>query len=151
MGIIKRAALFAFAGIIFSKLFAYIYRLILSRLGPDAYGLFSLAFGIFGFLIIFSLVGMHSGVERFIALYRAKKDKAAEQSVLVSAVSLVVVTSLFFSVLLYVSSHRLSIYFHNPGLELVLKIFSFGLPFATLTLLFVFALKSLGNSVTSLK
>lgn len=142
LGHVKKAALFMFAGIIFSKFFSYIYRLIVSRLGPSDYGVFSLGYAIYGFALIFALLGLHDGVLRYVPFYRARKESGKEKGVLITAGITVLVVSVIIAALLYSLSGFFAEVFNAAGLGGVIKIFSIGLPFAALGIVFIWALKS---------
>ena len=69
-----KTSLFVFLGIILSKVFTYLYRIIIARdFGPETYGLFSLAIMVLSWFISFFSFGLYEGVLRFVPLYRGKK------------------------------------------------------------------------------
>jgi len=131
--VVKGAGL-VFIGMILSKVFTYAYRIFIARyFGPDDYGIFSIALAVIGLLITFSLLGLPTGVSRFIAEYRAKKDERRVKGVITSALKMVLPTSVFFAfVLLFFSSYIANNIFHEPELTDIFIILSFSLPFTAL-------------------
>ena len=74
--LLVKTSFFVFIGIMISKLITYIYRILIARyLGPEIYGIFSLASMIFGWFAAFFSFGLADGLLRYISLYRAKRNK----------------------------------------------------------------------------
>ena len=72
--IVKTSAI-VFIGLVLSKLLGYAYRIIIARaLGPEIYGLFSLALTVALTFVTFSAFGLSEGLIRFISLYRGNKE-----------------------------------------------------------------------------
>ena len=75
---VAKSSFIVFFGIIFSKLITFIYRVIIAKnLGPEPYGLFSLAFIISSIFIAISCFGLHEGVLRYVSFYRGKIGRAS--------------------------------------------------------------------------
>ena len=73
--LLVKTSFVVFIGILLSKIFTYIYRIIIARhFGPEVYGLFSLAVMAIGWLVAISSLGLTHGLSRFIPLYRGKKQ-----------------------------------------------------------------------------
>ena len=128
--IIVKSSVIVFFGLIISKVLSYAYRIIIARsFGPEEYGLFSLSLAIVGFFIAVFGFGLNEGLLRFISLFRGKKETQKMRylfrfSLLISLISGVVAAIILFSF-----SNVISInIFHNPGLEVYLKIFSLLIP-----------------------
>ena len=75
--VVKTASLFV-ATMIVSKIFSYIYRFVIARLGPKDYGILSLGLAIIGILGVIASLGLNNGVIRYIALYHEKKQLGKE-------------------------------------------------------------------------
>ncbi len=127
---IAKSSSFILIGVIFSKIASYIYRVSIARyFGPEVYGLLSLSLMITGWLIAFAMVGVSSGVFRFIPIYRGKKeiDKVKYMFRLSSAFFLF--TGLIAMVILFLLAEFISLnIFHNPNLIIFLKLFSISIP-----------------------
>ena len=94
---IAKGAGIVFIGLVISKLLNYVFRwLIASRMGPEYYGVFSMAFAIISVICVATACGIPSGVMKFVSDYiHAKKlDKArrvVKDAYLISIVIAVIV------------------------------------------------------------
>jgi O-antigen/teichoic acid export membrane protein len=125
----KSSFIFLF-GFLASKIFTYIYRVILARnFGPETYGIFSLATMVVGwFIAIFSL-GLTEGVIKFISYYRGKKEFDKIRHLIGFSSFFLLISSLIAGVILFLTSELISIkLFHDSNLTIFLKIFSFLIP-----------------------
>ncbi len=118
-----------FTGIIISKIIAYLYRLVIARIGINEYGLFSLGLGIIGILSSVTFLGLHRGVLRQISYYRGKEDFERIKGIITYGLKITFTISLILGILLFLLSDFISInYFHNIDLSIILKILSVTLP-----------------------
>lgn len=142
--LIFRTSLFIFLATILSKVFTYLYRIIIARdFGPETYGLFSLTIMILtGFVSLFSL-GFYDGVLRFIPFYRGKRKENNVRYIFRFSFIVLLFSSIFATILLYFLSDFISInLFHNSGLTIFLKILSLSLPFFSLAYFFLSLLQA---------
>lgn len=137
--LIAKSSIIVFAGIILSKIFLYVYRMIIGRYyGPEIYGLFSLSLIILTLLVAISSLGLSEGLVRYISLYLGEKQKnkiiySVKISILISFISSVI-TGIF----LFFLSDFISInFFHDFRLSIFLKISSFIIPLYTLSNVFL--------------
>ncbi len=128
--IVKGAGI-VFAGLVLSKVFTYLFRLFVARYyGPADYGLFSLALSVIGFLEIIALLGLATGIRRYVAYYNAKRDKSGVKGVITSSLKITLPVSILLSLLLFVTSPYIAVQiFHSEELISALVIFSISLPF----------------------
>tara|TARA_Y100000310_G_C20696429_1_gene826066 strand:+ start:3210 stop:4736 length:1527 start_codon:yes stop_codon:yes gene_type:complete len=121
---------FLFLGIIFSKLFNYVFRIIIARyLGPGDYGLFSLALAVVGVLVTLSLLGLPQGIVRYVAQYKARQDSKRLNGVIVTSMKLSVFMSLIFSILLYIFAESVAvILFSKPEMLGLLQLMAVAIP-----------------------
>lgn len=135
LSILAKSSLFVFVAIFLSKIFIYLYRVVIARYyGPEVYGLFSLAFMIVGLFVVLSSLGFVEGIARFIPRYRAKKEKEKIRYLTNFSKNILFISSIFSAVILYFTSEFISIsFFHNAELILYLKIFAFLIPIHTFT------------------
>lgn len=136
--IVKGAGI-VFIGLIISKFLTYSYRVFIARyFGPSDYGLFSVGLAVIGFLGIFALLGLPTGIVRYVAYYKAKSDEQRIKGVITTSLKIVFPVSVLFSLLLFISSPYLAInIFHNSELIDVLRILSLSIPFSSLFYIFV--------------
>lgn len=140
--IAKGAGIFSI-GLFISKLLAYAYRLIIARIGVEQYGLLSIALAFFNIMIAISLLGMSEGLIRFIAHYKGKEDARRIKGVITSALKITLPLSVIAGLFLFFASEWIAVkFFHNASLSLLLKIFSFCVPFDVLRTIFFSSIKA---------
>ncbi|MBS3095034.1 flippase [Candidatus Pacearchaeota archaeon] len=142
--LLVKTSFVVFVGIFISKLFAYVYRIIIARYyGPEIYGLFSLAVMIVSWIVAISLFGLTNGLLRFIPLYRGKKQfNKIKHLIKFSAITLLFL-SIFSAAMLFLFSEFISInLFHDSDLIIFLKIFSFLIPFVIFSSLYLEILRA---------
>ena len=127
-----------FAGVIFGTAAGYISRLIIAQfLGPDEYGLISLGYSVMMIGATFSLMGLNSGIQRYIAYYIGKRDTSKVKGTIFSALKVTLPMSLLATIILFIGAGWISSnIFHEDKLKIVLLIFSIGIPFWTMASLF---------------
>lgn len=132
---IAKGAGIVFVGLIISKFIIYFYRLFIARyFGPSDYGLFSLGLAVLGIVSIFALLGLPTGVTRYVSFYKAERDEQRVKGVITSSLKMVFVLSIFLaSVLFLLSPFIASRVFNAPELTNVLRILSLAIPFSSLS------------------
>lgn len=105
-------------GVFLSKLFTYIYRVIIARtFGPEVYGLFSLAVMMAGWFIAISSLGISEGLARYIPVYRAKKQYKNISFIFRFSLGILTLSSLILGAILFLGAELLALeIFHNPAL-----------------------------------
>src|SRR3989338_8427154 len=82
IGLMKGAGL-TFIGLLATAFFGFIFRVEIARmLGPEEYGLISLAIVVFSISISFVDFGTPSAIVRYVSFYRANKDKISESAII---------------------------------------------------------------------
>ncbi|MDP2925988.1 MAG: flippase [Nanoarchaeota archaeon] len=132
---IVKTSIIVFIGILISKLFAYVYRIIIARnFGPEVYGRFSLALIILGWFGVFASLGFHEGVLRYISIFRSRDDKDRLKYLYHISLSFIFFLSLLSGIILFIFSEYISVnIFHDTNLVIFLRIFSIGVPFFALS------------------
>jgi O-antigen/teichoic acid export membrane protein len=127
---IAKTSLIVLAGIIFSKIFAYIYKIIIARnFGQEMYGVFSLATMISIIVASFFSLGLQSGLLRYISLYRGKDEKDKIKYIIRLSIKISLPVSIIAGVLLFIFSDIISIkIFHHSELSVFIRWFSFSIP-----------------------
>ena len=128
---VAKGAGIAFIGLIFSKIFGYGYNIIAARfLGPDGYGIISLAGALVSFASVFCILGLNHGIRRYVPFYRGKNNREKVRGTVFSGLKITSVATILVTVLLFFSSDFLATsVFNEPHAALIFKIFSLGLPF----------------------
>lgn len=138
--IVKGAGI-VFIGLLISKLLTYGYRLIAARIGVEEYGLLSLGLAVFGVLTTITVAGLNMGVLRYAAFYKGKKDNERIKGVIVSSLKISLILSLIFIFVMFFSAEWVALnLFHNAGLIIILKMFSFIIPFFSLGMILLAAI-----------
>lgn len=142
LSILAKSSIFVFVAVILSKVFMYLYRIIIARYyGPEVYGLFSLAFVIFNFFMVFASLGLFEGLIRFIPIYREDKNKI--RYLIKFSKNILFYSSVFAGVLLFFSSEIISTrIFHDSNLIIYLKFFSFLIPIHIFTNIYFSIIRS---------
>ncbi len=133
---IVKGSSIVFIGVFLSKFLAYIYRLLIARISPEQYGLFSIALGITSILVTISLLGLNLGFLRYIPFFRGKGDDEKILLTIRESLKITSIVSMLFSLLVFFFSEKISIsFFNNPSLTPILKVMSFSIFFGVLTLM----------------
>ncbi len=141
--LLAKSSVIVFVGVMLSKIFSYLYKIVIARYyGPETYGLFSLGIMILGwFLAIFSL-GLAEGIVRFVPLYRGEGNYEKIKHILRVSAKFTLICGLVASMMLFLLAEPISMgVFNNANLALFLKIFSFVIPMALLSRLFLSLLR----------
>lgn len=136
---IAKGAGIGFVGTAIGLGFGFFTRIVIARfLGPDEYGLISLGFAALNIAVIIGLLGLRTGIVRYVSYYRGKQDDARIKGTIISALKISLPLSIAVACLLFFSATWLSIdIFHEPGLIPILQIFSIAVPFWVLAQIFL--------------
>jgi len=126
---IAKSATFVIVGLFISKVLAYIYKIIIARIGTEEFGLFSTGLAIIGIITTISFLGLHEGVVRYIAFFREKKEKERMKGTFILVITITFILSIFIAIILFIFSKEISIrFFHNEDLSMILKILAVAIP-----------------------
>lgn len=141
---LAKTSVIVLIGIFFSKLFTYLYRIVVARhYGPEVYGIFSLALIVVGFFVAFSSLGLTEGLARFTSFYRGKKQFDRIRYLFKKILIVLGVSSLFSGIVLFFSAEFISItLFHTEEMVIFLRIFSILIPLTIITNIFLNIIKS---------
>jgi O-antigen/teichoic acid export membrane protein len=127
-----------FFGLILSKIFTYLFRIIIARVGPAEYGLFSLGIAVFSLFTVVARFGMGNGILRFVSYYRSKNQKEDLMGTIFSVLSFEFFISIIFAVAGFLLAEFIAVsIFHNPELTQVIKILMFAIPFSVFVTMFI--------------
>ena len=127
--IAKGASIF-FLGMLFSKVVGYFFRLLVSRIGVEEYGLFNLGLTIFDMVTLLASIGLLTGITRFVSHYHGKEDHKGVLRVMSTALKINIPMSFFLATVLFIFAEPISeIFFKAPQLASVLRFFSIAMPF----------------------
>lgn len=121
---------FAFIGLVISKIASYIARLIVARIGPEQYGLLSLALVIFSFSAFIALFGFSDCIVRYVSYFYNKKDYPRLKGAILFPLKFTFSISVLIGASLFIFSDWISLtFFHDIRLSVLLKVFAFVIPF----------------------
>ena len=126
---IAKVAGIIFIGVFISKILAYLYRIVVARLGAEQYGFISIGIAILGVFVTISLLGMNEGVIRYVSYFKGKDERAKIKGVLSTALKLTTILGIVLSILLFIFSDLVAVrIFHNHQLSSIIKIFAIIIP-----------------------
>jgi len=136
---IAKGAGIGFTGTFIGMALGYLSRMVIARfLGASDYGLVCLGFAAMSIATALSMVGLDTGIQRYVSFYKGKGDKERIKGTILSAIKISFPLSIISALVLFLGARWISIYiFHTPELTLILKIFSIGIPFWILTRIFL--------------
>ncbi|MBS3074616.1 oligosaccharide flippase family protein [Candidatus Pacearchaeota archaeon] len=141
---LAKSSLVVLIGLLLSKLFNYIYRIVIARyFGAEEYGLFSLAVILFILFIAASSLGLSDGVLRFISFYRGKKQLGKINFIIKFSLATTLVSGILAGIILYLTSGMIAEKIvHNQGILIYLKVFSFLIPVSVLSNVLLYILRA---------
>ena len=143
MNVIAKGAIILLFGSVLGKVFSLLYRIILSRFGEQAYGEFSLGLALFGILSVISVLGLDTGILRYLSVYSAEKNPAKIKGTVLFSIKTILLVSTILGFLLFILSDYISVtFFKTPSLSILLKIFAICLPFESLRTIFTHSFKA---------
>ncbi len=132
--LIVKSSLFVFIGILLSKILTYVYRILISKFGPEVYGLFSLSIIVLLWFGVFFSFGLYEGILRFISFYRGKNEINKIRYVFRTSTVFLFISGIISGILLYLFSNFIAVnILHSPNLQIFLQIISLSIPFYTLS------------------
>jgi len=142
--IVAKSSTAAFGSRLYAVGLNYVISLIIARiLGPTLMGSFFLGFAILSVLAIFCQMGLGKGLIKFISIRLLEEDYGYAKRILLFSVKYVLGLSLAMGVITYLSRELISLHvFADPEFKLVLVFIAIILPFYSLFLFSVDALKS---------
>lgn len=138
--IVKGAGI-GFTGSIIGMFLGYLTRLVIARwLGAGDYGLVNLGFAAMSIATTLALVGLPSGIKRYISYYKGQEDPSRIKGTILSGLMISFPLSLILTVLVFFNAERISVHvFREPQLTTVLMIFAMAIPFMVVARNFMLA------------
>ncbi len=144
LSVVLKGAGITFFGFFASKIFGYIYSIIIARsLHPSEVGILAVAAGVLGFVIMFANLGVPMGVLRYVPFYKSRGQDAKVKGTLLSGIAITFVSSIVFALALFFFSDFIGLGVYNePVVSNVLKVFSIAVPFAAISSLLIITIQS---------
>lgn len=136
---VAKGAGITFTGGILGRALLYVSLLIIARLlGAELFGIYSLGFGVFTFFALLARMGLDCGVVRYVSIYKGNEDRGRVKGVIAQSLIFSFLIGVGVGTILYFGSGWIAItFFRKEGLEDVIKLFSFGVPFMSTVLVAV--------------
>ncbi len=134
---IIKATIISLFALFFSKLFAYAYRFLVARIGPEEYGLLSIGLAIFGFATAAGLLGYESGIVRPLAEYLGKNKREKVWQVIVAALKIALPVSLIITGIMFIFVNQITAFFHDDRLKQLIYLFAICVPIYTIYRIFL--------------
>ena len=100
--LLVKSSLIVFIGLFLSRILNYLYRIIIARnIGPEAFGLFTLAVTTLTLLIHVSSMGLTEGLVRYVAIYRGEKENDKIKYLFRLTLSRLIFSGILFGFLLF--------------------------------------------------
>ncbi|MEM4755592.1 MAG: oligosaccharide flippase family protein, partial [Candidatus Woesearchaeota archaeon] len=122
----------------------FFFRIIAANyFGPSEFGLYEMAMTILGIVVIFSDLGIKSGIQRYIPYYLEKKESTLLRGYLKFIIVLPLLFSIIVSISLYILAEKITLFFgFDNSFTLFVKIISFSIIFKILYEIFIHILVS---------
>lgn len=144
LNVIAKSSIIVFIGLILSKIFTYVYRIIIARsYGPEEYGLFSIALVVVSIFISFAAMGMNEGLLRYVSIYRAKRSQKKINFIHKFSLGILTASGIILGIMLFFLSEKISlIIFNMPSLTIYLRFFSISLPLMMISYVYLSILRA---------
>jgi O-antigen/teichoic acid export membrane protein len=134
-----------FSGNIINLALRYLFQIFVARhLGVDLYGIFTLGMAVFAVGEMVASLGLHKGIVRFVSLYNGEGDLGRVKGTIFAGIFLSCGGGIVVMLLLMALSGLIAgNIFHTPEMSKALVVFAAGIPFSSLTTVFIFATQGL--------
>jgi O-antigen/teichoic acid export membrane protein len=144
---ITKGAMVVFIGIFIGRFFGYITRIIMARFfGADAYGLFSLASAVLGIAATIALLGIPTGLSRYISFYIGKKDLERVWGTVISGLKITIPFGIVMGFFVFLFAEEISInFFKEVALTPLLQLFAIVIPLYVLLYILLASFRGFQN------
>lgn len=120
-----------FAGLVIELSISFLAKAVIARvLGPVNYGAVSLGVTTLGLLSTLALLGLHTGVGRYLPRFNNEADR---RGVIISAFQIVLPVSAVVGILIVIFANPIATYvFTDPSTSVYLRIFALAIPFTAI-------------------
>lgn len=122
---------------------SYAFGIFVARmLGPEEFGLYALGLTVFNTLTLIMVLGLDTGMLRFIPQDLLDEGGHRVKSTILTAMFIAASAGIFAGAGLAYASQMIAALYQNPELATVLRLFAVGIPFVTLTTVMIAALQA---------
>jgi O-antigen/teichoic acid export membrane protein len=124
----------AFIGTLLSYAFSFVFGVVIARLlGAERLGLYMLSLTITGIVASISFVGLNGGMDRYIPIFRKRRDEAGLWGVIQIGTGVPGLVSLILTLVLLLIAEPLANWVGEPAILPVLRLATLTIPVAVLT------------------
>ncbi len=138
--IVVKGAIIFLIGMFFSKLFNYFFRLLTARLGPESYGMITLATSFVAVLAVLSTLGLNNGILRYVPYYYSREENSKVRGVINFSLKTSIITGIIVGIILFALSgfipETFFPHFDKTTLSAILKITAFIIPVTAILFIF---------------
>lgn len=113
-------------GLFISKFLSYLYRLVVARIGPEAYGQLSLGLTVISMVSIFVRLGLDQSIKKYVPEAREANDTAMLKGIILDSLKFIITSGLIIGVILFVSADFIAnTFFDSPETAPLIRVFAF--------------------------
>ena len=129
--LLANSALIVFVAFTISKIFGYLYRIVIARyFGPEIYGIYTLSVIVASWLVVLSSFGFSEGILRYVSFYRGRDEVQKIRYIFKFSSRILLFSTIIFSLITFLFSGFIATsIFHNSDLTIFIKFFSLVSPF----------------------
>jgi O-antigen/teichoic acid export membrane protein len=132
--LIAKSSFILFFFVVLSKILTLFYRIVISGISTEVYGLFSLAVMVSGWVVAFASLGLFGGITRYVSYYRGKNQINKINYLIKISLIAALISSILAGILLFLLAEFISLnIFNKPDLIIYLKGFSLAIPLTILS------------------
>lgn len=134
LSILGKGSTILFFGTIIGLILNFLARIVITRFyTPEDYGLYNLFYTVLSIFLTFGLLGLRTGISRFIGYYTGSGEKEKIKGVETWGLIIGFVNGIFFGIILFLMAPQIAILFtSSPEYVHYLRIAAFTLPFYAL-------------------
>lgn len=135
-----------FVGLIAELAISFVAKVVIARfLGREIYGGVSLGITMMSVVSVFTLLGLNSGVARYLPRYDTPERR---RGVILSAFQIVVPLSIALSIVIFVSAEWIAtVLFGDPGITAILRVFALIIPLTSVVRLTISSVQGMKHTV----
>lgn len=131
--VIAKGSVWLILGQAVSRIFSYVYKIIVARLGAAEFGIFSASMAVVETVSTIAALGLPMTVFFFIPHHEARDEKGCVGGIIRSALKLTLAASLVFAALLFMFADLIAVQLlHNKRIGIILKILALIIPIRNL-------------------
>lgn len=125
-------------GTVVSKIITYFFRLVVARIGPDAYGQLSLGLTVMGISSVFVQLGLDESIKKFVPEAKAEEDLAKLKGIVLDSLKIITVSGILVGSVIFFSADLIAkIAFNSPETAPIIRVLAFAPLLSRITGVFI--------------